>query len=73
MRKPALVIGAILLIVGGLITAGMLSFPDKKEILSVGDASLSVTKNTKPDRTLGYVLLALGAVGVIVGVAGKKR
>jgi hypothetical protein len=73
MRKPALIIGVLLLVAGGLISAGMLSIPDKKEILSVGDASLSVTQQKKPDRTLGYVLLALGAVGVIVGVAGKKR
>ncbi len=73
MRTPALVIGILLLIAGGLIAAGVINFSDTKEVIRLGDASLSVTQQKTPDRNIGYVLLALGAVGVIVGMVGKKR
>jgi hypothetical protein len=73
MRTPALIIGILLLIAGGLVSAGMFSFSDTKEVLKVGDASLSVTQQKTPDRTLGYVLLAVGAVVTVVGAMAKKR
>ncbi len=73
MRKPALIIGILLLIAGGLIAAGVFTFSDTKEVIRIGDASLSVTQQKSPDRNIGYVLLALGAVGIAVGVLGKKR
>ena len=73
MRTPALIIGVLLLIAGGLISAGMISVADKKEVLSIGDASISVTEQKRPDRTLGYVLLGIGAVLTVVGAVAKKR
>lgn len=73
MRTPALFIGILLLVAGGLISAGVISFSDRKELLSVGDASISVSQQKTPDRTLGYVLLAIGAVVIVVGAASKKR
>jgi hypothetical protein len=73
MRTPALIIGILLLIAGGLVSAGLFSFSDTKEVLKVGDASLSVTQQKTPDRTLGYVLLAVGAVVTVVGAMAKKR
>ena len=73
MRTPALVIGILLLIAGGLISTGMISFADKKEILSIGDASISVTEQKRPDRTVGYVLLGVGVLLTVVGAVAKKR
>jgi hypothetical protein len=73
MRTPALVIGILLLIVGGLISAGVFSFTDTREVLRIGDASLEVSQQKKPDRTLGYVLLAVGAVVTVLGAVSKKR
>lgn len=73
MRTPALIIGILLLVAGGLVAAGLVSFADTKEVLKVGDASLSVTQQKTPDRTLGYVLLAVGAVVTVVGAMATKR
>jgi hypothetical protein len=73
MRTPALILGILLLVAGGLISAGMFSFTDTKEVLKIGDASLKVSKEKKPDQTLGFVLLGLGAVVTVVGAMAKKR
>jgi hypothetical protein len=73
MRTPALILGILLLVAGGLISAGMFSFTDTKEVLKIGDASLKVSKESKPDRTLGYVLLGAGALVIAVGALAKKR
>jgi hypothetical protein len=73
MRATALVVGLLLLVAGGLITAGLLSWPDKKEVLRLGDASLSVTQDRKPDPRLGYGLLGLGAVVLVAGLASRGR
>lgn len=73
MRTPALILGILLLVAGGLISAGMFSFTDTKEVLKIGDASLKVSKEKKPDRTLGFILLGVGAVVTVVGAMAKKR
>lgn len=73
MRVPALVVGILLLIAGGLISAGMFSFTDTKEVLKIGDASLKVSQQKTPDRTLGYVLLGVGALVTVAGALSKKR
>lgn len=73
MRTPALIVGILLLVFGGLISAGMFSFTDTKEVLKIGDASLKVTQEKTPDRTLGYVLLGVGALVTVVGAVSKKR
>ena len=51
----------------------MFRFTDTREVLRIGDASLKVSKEKTPDRTLGYVLLAVGAAVTVVGAMAKKR
>jgi hypothetical protein len=50
----------------------MLSLPREKEVLRLGDASLSVTQERKPDARLGYGLLLAGAVVGAIGLARKR-
>lgn len=71
MRTPLLVIGAILLVIGGLITAGVFKY-DSKETAELGPIELSVTKEKSPPINLGWILLGAGAVAVVIGVASKK-
>ena len=71
MRMPAIIIGVILLVVGGLITAGVFKY-DSKETAELGPIELSVTKEKAPPVNLGWILLGAGAVAVVIGAVSKK-
>ena len=71
MRMPAIIIGVILLVVGGLITAGVFKY-DSKETAELGPIELSVTKEKSPPINLGWILLGAGAVAVVIGAVSKK-
>ncbi len=72
MKRSALVIGIVLLALGGLIALGVVSYPDTKELFSVGDNAVTVQTDKTPSRNLGYVLLVIGGVITAVGVAARK-
>ena len=71
MRMPALILGAIQLIIGGLITAGVFKY-DSKETAELGPIELSVTKEKTAPINLGWILMGVGAVAVVVGAVSKK-
>ncbi len=72
MRVPALVIGVILLIVGGLITAGVFKFQTKETVADIGPVEISKTDTKTPPINLGWILLGVGAVVVVIGAVSKK-
>ena len=72
MRMPAIVIGAILLIIGGLITAGVFKFQSTEKVADLGPIQISKTDTKTPPINLGWILLGAGAVAVVIGVASKK-
>ena len=72
MRIPALIIGLLLLIAGGLITAGSFTYHQDKELLKIGDASLTVSQEKPLPKRLGYGLLAAGAAALVLAAASKK-
>jgi len=72
MRMPAIVIGAILLIIGGLITAGVIKFQSTEKVADLGPIQISKTDTKTPPINLGWVLIGVGAVAVVIGVASKK-
>jgi|GEM_PF-6292314 len=71
MRMPALILGVILLIVGGLIAAGMLRY-DGEDKAEFGPVKFSLTREKTPPANLGWVLVGVGALALVVGVASKK-
>lgn len=73
MRNIFLYAGIVVLIVGALITAGLVDYQEKTELLKLGDTEISVTEKKTPDRRLGYALMALGVVGIGVGVFARGR
>ncbi len=72
MRMPALIIGILLLVAGALVLSGTFKYTDDKEVLKIGDASLTVQQEKSPPNNLGYGLLAIGAVALVFAAAGKK-
>ena len=72
MRTPALVIGVLLLIVGGLIAAGVFSFSKQQTVAKLGPMEITTTEQKKPAPILGYVFLGAGALVLVFGAASRK-
>ena len=72
MRSPLLILGVILLVVGGLISAGVFSFTSQKQVAKLGPLEITSTEEKKPPLNLGYILLGIGAVVIVVGAVAKK-
>ena len=72
MRTPALVIGVLLLIIGGLITAGVFKFQTTEKVADIGPNEISKTDTKTPPINLGWILLGAGAVAVVFGAVSKK-
>ena len=72
MRTPALVIGALLLIIGGLIAAGVFKFQSTEKVVDIGPIEISKTDTKTPPLNLGWILLGAGAVAVVIGAVSKK-
>lgn len=73
MKRTTLIIGIILLVLGGLVATGIITYPDSKALVSVGDASLSVQDSKPVPVVIGYVLLAVGAIATAVSFGLGKR
>lgn len=72
MRMPAIVIGVILLVIGGLIAAGVFKFESTEKVADIGPIEISKTDTKRPPVNLGWILLGAGALAVVIGVASKK-
>jgi hypothetical protein len=72
MRMPAIIIGVILLVIGGLIAAGVFKFQSTEKVADIGPIEISKTDTKTPPINLGWILLGAGAIAVVVGVASKK-
>ena len=72
MRSPLIIIGIILLIAGGLISAGVFSMTSQKQVAKLGPLEITSTEEKKPPVNLGYILLGIGAVVVVAGAVAKK-
>ena len=73
MRSPLLIIGVILLVLGGLISAGVFSFTSEKQVAKLGPLEVTSTEQKKPPINLGYILIGVGAVVIVVGAVAKKQ
>ena len=72
MRTPLLVIAILLLVVGGLVSAGLISFTKEETVAKLGPLELTATEQKKPAPVIGYVLLGAGALALVVAFVGKK-
>ena len=51
MRMPAIIIGAILLIIGGLITAGVFKFQSTEKVADIGPIEITKTDTKTETKT----------------------
>lgn len=72
MRTPALVIGIILLVAGGLISAGVISFQKEEQVAQLGPLEINRTSTETPRPAIGWILLGAGALALVVGFASRK-
>ena len=72
MRNPLLIIGVILLVAGGLISAGVFHYTDQKQVAKLGPLEITSTEEKRPPLNLGYILLGIGAIVIVVGAVTKK-
>lgn len=72
MRTAALIVGVLLLVAGGLISAGILSFDREETVAKLGPLEITTTDHKKPAPVVGYLLLGVGALVLVVGLVGRK-
>lgn len=72
MRMPAIILGAVLLVAGGLIAAGVFKFQSTEKVLDMGPIEVTKTDTKSPPINLGWVLMGVGAVVLVIGAASKK-
>ena len=72
MRTPLLILGVVLLVVGGLISAGVFHMTSEKQVAKLGPLEITSTEEKKLPVNLGYMLLGIGAVVIVVGAVAKK-
>ena len=72
MRVPALLIGVILLVAGGLIVGGVIEWQSTEKVADIGPIQINKTETKSPPSNLGWILLGAGAVAVVAGALMKK-
>jgi len=72
MRTPALIIGILLIVAGGLISAGVFSFNKEETVAKLGPLEVTATHQKKPAPMIGYILLGAGGLLVVIGLVAKK-
>ena len=72
MRIPILIVGMLLLVVGGLISAGVFSFSKQETVAKLGPMEITTTEKKKPAPIFGYILFGAGALVLVFGSMSKK-
>lgn len=72
MRIPLLIVGIALLLAGVLVSAGVFSVTQHKQVAKLGPLEITSTEEKKPPAMLGYVLVGVGVLVLVIGAAAKK-
>ncbi len=73
MRTPALIIGALLLIFGGLILTGVFKTKTTEKVADIGPLEITKTETKSPPVNYGWILAGVGAIAVVAGALSKKK
>lgn len=72
MRSAIVALGPLLLIVGGLLAAGVFSFTRQETVAPLGPLQITATEKKKPAPVWGYVLLGAGVLVLVLGSVSRK-
>ena len=74
MRIPALIVGAILVVLGGLMAAGMFKYEDRDKVVDFGQVEVEASREKTAPLNWGWVLLGAGVIVLVAGAAtGRAR
>jgi hypothetical protein len=73
MRTPALVIGALLLVVGLFIAGGKMFYKDTDKVIDAGPLQVSATHNRQMPLNWGYILIGVGAIVLVGGAVAARK
>jgi len=73
MKTFAMLVGIVLLVIGALIALQLISYPDTRELLRIGDNAIKVQSRTTPPASVGYLVLGVGGVVVAWAALMRKR
>ena len=73
MRNPLIIIGVILLVIGGLISAGVFHMTSEKQVAKLGPLEITSTEEKRPPLNLGYILLGIAWTDKLMTGAASKR
>jgi hypothetical protein len=72
-KSPALIIGALLLVLGLFITAGKLFYTESDKVVDLGPLEVTSTEEKRVPLNWGYVLLGIGGITLAAGlIQGRK-
>ena len=74
MKMPAMIVGILLLVFGGLMATGAFHWTETKRVVDLGPLKVNKTEEHTAPFNWGYLLLGGGLVLVVVSaMAGKKE
>lgn len=72
MRLPVVILGVVLLIVGGLMAAGMFKYKDTDKVVDFGKFEIEATREKTAPLNWGYVLMGGGVLVLVAGALVRK-
>lgn len=72
MRVPAMIVGVVLVIIGGLMAVGMFKYKDTDKVVDFGKFEIEATKEKTAPLNWGYVLIGGGVLVLVAGALVRK-
>lgn len=72
MRVPAMILGVVLVIVGGLMAAGLFKYKDTDKVVDFGKLEIEATREKTAPLNWGYVLIGGGVLILVAGALIRK-
>ena len=73
MKMPAMIIGILLLVFGGLMASGAFHWTETKRVADLGPLKINKTEEHSAPFNWGYILLGGGLVLLVIGAAAKSE